>query len=187
MDKEFNQDWQALLSSIGVSPVLWGVQGGNEWISIKQIDEGDFSVQIFTHDGFDIYKKQKDAVVSFMAKKGIVLDSEAEVKDIPCGYWKQLDFISQKHRAIEEKSRQELLGTLKSTQIGTQINGNVNTGGGNVNSGNADVIDESTHSSTSEDKKWFQKEVVKMVLSFIGGVGATLFAQWLMRLLKWIS
>ncbi|MPM90532.1 hypothetical protein SDC9_137653 [bioreactor metagenome] len=61
---------------------------------------------------------------------------------------------------------------------------NNNQSGGNFQTG-----DNSTVSNTvpSDEKNWFSKEVVKTILAFISGVGATLLAQYLMRLFGWIK
>lgn len=182
---EFNVEWLEMLKGIGARNMIWGVQGGNEWISYKQNCDNDFSVQIFTHDGFEVYKTQKNAIVDFFQNRNSVLVSERDVKDVAFGYWKQLEFIDQDKFNLQIKEKEDMLKKFTSTNIGTQINGSVDTNGGSFNTGNGESIDNSTTNSI-EDEKWFQKEIVKMILSFIGGIGTTLVAQWLMRLLGWI-
>jgi hypothetical protein len=186
MDKEFNNEWQALLKSIGARPMLWGITGGNEWIAYKQMSENEYSVQIFTNDGFETYKKQKDAIIRFFEGKNIVLSKEIDVKKMAFGYWKQIDFISQSE-ADKRKEDRDSRSSMTPVQITTQINGDVHTEGGSLNTGNAETIDNSSLHIVDDDKKWFHKEIVKIILSFIGGVAATIAAQWLMRIIGWIS
>lgn len=184
MDK-YRAEWNEMLKSIGAKSMLWGIQGGNEWISYKQNDENDFSVQIFTHDDFETYKSQKDAVKSFFESRGSIFTSETDVKFVAFGYWKQLEFVDKDKYEIEQKQMQELIQSQTQPYIGTQING-YNQSGGSFITGTAHTIDNSCE-NTPEDQKWFQKEIIKQILSFIGGVGATLLAQWIMRFLGWIS
>lgn len=185
MDK-YGTEWNDLLNSIGARNMIWGIHGGNEWISYKQNDENDFSVQIFTHDGFDEFKRQKDAIIEFFKSNESILVNEKDVKSVPFGIWKQLEFIDKfKYDALENE-KQKLFNAHSQTNIGTQINAPVNTSGAIFNSGEGVQIDNST-STLPEDQKWFQKELVKMFLSFISGIVATVGAQWIMRLLGWIS
>ena len=88
-------------------------------------------------------------------------------------------------RAKHDKQKcQSIVENPSVMNVQTMINGNITTEG-NLNTGNAKKID--NHSSKSgEETKWFQKEIVKMILSFIGGVLSTLVAQWLMKLFGWI-
>ncbi len=186
MSKEFSQEWQALLKSISARPMPWGIKGGNEWIQYKQMSETQYAVQVFTHEGFEKYKAQKDAIVQFFSDKDYVLVQENPVKDMAFGYWKQLDFISKTEAERQREEERTHESNLAPVNINTQINGNVDTGGGNLNSASNDITDNSEHSQTATDTKWFQKEIVKMLLSFVGGVGATLLAQYIMRALGWI-
>jgi len=186
MSKEFNQEWQALLKSIDACSMPWGIQGGMEWISYKQISEAQYAVQILTHGGFEKYKVQKDAIEQFFQAKGFILSQESSVKEIAFGYWNRLDFISKSEVERQREAERTHEQNLAPVNINTQINGNVDTGGGNLNSASNDITDNSEHSQTATDTKWFQKEIVKMLLSFVGGVGATLLAQYIMRALGWI-
>lgn len=182
---EIHTEWLEMINSIGAKNMLWGIHGGTEWISYKQNAGNDFTVQIFTHDGFEVYNKQKSAVIDFFKSKNCVLVSESEVKDISFGYWKQLEFVDQDKHNLKIAAEEELIKKMAPTNIGNQFNAPVHTDGGSFNSGNAESIDNRNINST-EDDKWFQKEIVKIILSFIGGVGATLAAQWIIRLLGWM-
>ena len=56
MPSEFNQKWNDLIHKIGTRNMPWGITGGNEWISYKQDDENDYSVQIFLHGSLSLAK-----------------------------------------------------------------------------------------------------------------------------------
>lgn len=128
MSKEFSQAWLALLSSIGTRNMPWGVTGGNEWASFKQTDENDYNVQIFTHGGFEEYKKQKYAIMDFFAKQDSILVSEHDVKNVAFGYWKELLFLSK--QKVEEQKR------LESERMAAAISiGSIYAPGGIVNLG----------------------------------------------------
>ncbi|MDK2813430.1 MAG: hypothetical protein PWQ08_685 [Clostridiales bacterium] len=113
MSSEFNQAWLAMLKSIGARNMPWGITGGNEWISYKQVEENDFFVQIFTHDSFNVYKNQKEAVVDFFLTYNSLLIDENAVKDIPFGYWKELHFMDKsKYEKQSEKQEISSIGNI---------------------------------------------------------------------------
>lgn len=174
---EFHDDWLKMIYSVGSKNMPWGIKGGNGWISYRQNNDNDFSVQIYANGKFEDYKKQKNAVIDFFRKRNSVLISEKDIEPVSFGYYKQLEFID--NEKYEEKIRKEkVIETQLKTTIQTQINGNIDTKGGSFNTGNADNIDNKSINSM-EDEKWFQKEIVKMVLSFISGIAITLITQWL--------
>jgi hypothetical protein len=151
MDK-YGAEWNDLLKKIGARSMIWGIQGGNEWISYKQNDQNDFSVQIFTHDSFDEFNRQKEAVIDFFESNGSTFVKEKDVKSMPFGYWKQLEFIDKsKYDALEEE-KQKLFKEYSQTNIGTQINAPVNTSGGNFNSGDGSQTDNRTSTLPEEQK-----------------------------------
>ncbi|MDD4493590.1 MAG: hypothetical protein PHV32_04465 [Eubacteriales bacterium] len=127
MDK-YRAEWNEMLKSIGAKSMLWGIQGGNEWISYKQNDENDFSVQIFTHDNYETYKSQKNAVKSFFESRGSIFTSETDVKDIAFGYWKQLEFVDNEKYENQRKGREDSLRAITSV-------GSIYAPGGIVNLG----------------------------------------------------
>lgn len=95
MPSEFNQKWNDLVHRIGTSNMPWGISGGNEWISYKQDDENDYSVQIFLHGAFDEYKQRKDAITAFFINQNCILVGESPVKDVAFGYWRELKFMDK--------------------------------------------------------------------------------------------
>ncbi|MFA9423824.1 MAG: hypothetical protein ACERLG_09620 [Sedimentibacter sp.] len=127
MNENVNQEWLELLRNIGAKNMPWGVTGGTQWTSYKQTDENDFSVQIFMHDDFAKYKKQRDAIIGFFSKRNSILVNEHEVTNIAFGYWKELNFISKEK--VDEKQRNE---SEKMTPISI---GSIYAPGGVVNFG----------------------------------------------------
>ncbi len=127
MSNDFNEAWLHLLSSIGARNMPWGITGGNEWVSYRQTDENDFSVQIFTHDNFEVYKKQKDAIIGFFAHRDSIFIREYDVKNIAFGYWKELKFVSKSK--VEEQKR------LESEKMSAISIGSIYASGGVVNFG----------------------------------------------------
>ena len=95
MPSEFNQKWNDLVHRIGTSNMPWGISGGNEWISYKQDDENDYSVQIFLHGSFEEYKQRKDAVTAFFINQNCILVEEHSVNDVAFGYWRELKFMDK--------------------------------------------------------------------------------------------
>lgn len=184
---ELHKDWLDMIHSIGAKNMPYGIHGGNEWISYKQISDNDFVVEIFTHNGFETFSCQKNAVIDFFEDRNSVLVTESKVKDVPFGYWSQLEFMDKSKYEAQMQAKNNLIEKLSAQKIGTQINGSVNTGGGNINAAQGNIEGNNIHSTNTTDEKWFQKEIVKMILSFAGGVAATLVAQYIMRILGWIS
>ena len=164
---------------------ILNIVGGSAWLNFSRIEDNDYIVQISTGKTFDVYKKIRDDCCAVFESVDSVLAGERDYKPRFTGFRKELLFMDRaKYDEMQSHERTPLAVT--NNNIGTQINGAVDTGGGNFNTGNAATIDNST-TTESSDEKWFQKEIVKMILSFIGGVGATLFAQWIMRSLGWIG
>ena len=166
---------------------ILNIEGGRGWINYSKIEENDYLIQISTPDNFDIYKAARDDISLIFRKYGAVLAVEKDYKKRAFGFQKELVYMDREKFDATKAEQEELLKTIGGSTIGTQINGDVNTGGGILNTGNAETIDNRTTNNDSSDEKWFQKEVVKMILSFAGGVGATVAAQWIMRLIGWIS
>ena len=175
--EKYRKEWNQFLKSIKARSMPWGTSGGTQYIQYKQTGDNDFSVRIFLNGEYDKFKQQHDAVVHFFEDHGCVLLKEDDVKEVSFGYYKQLDFVDSEKAAAMEKEAASPVSIIH-----TQINGDVNNSGGAFNTGNAETINNSA-SSQSEDKKWFQKEVVKCILSFIGGVAATVVGQWLLHYL----
>ena len=173
MNVNINQEWLTLLRSIDAKNMPWGVTGGNQWISYKQTDENDFSVQIFTHDNFTEYKKQKDAIVRFFAQRDSILVKEHDVKNIAFGYWKELNFVSKSK--VEEQQR------LESERMAAISIGSIYAPGGVVNLGTISdspiSIDNAVHQiekmideQGGEDKaalREFLKETKAMVEEYV--------------------
>ncbi len=116
MSIDFNQEWISFIKSIGAKGMLWGITGGNEWVSYKQIDDNDFLVQIYTYSDFNEYKRQKDAIVDFFAIKESKLINERDVKVTSFGYWKELEFKAK--QKVEFQKRLERDSTEKPFSIG---------------------------------------------------------------------
>lgn len=173
--RDNNLSFRAILDTIG----------GSAWLNYSHIEDNDYTVQISTGKSFDVYKKIRDDCCAVFESVDSVLADEHDFRSRITGFQRELLFMDRA-KYEEMRSRERAPLTVTNNNIGTQFNGDVAAGGGNINTGNAATIDNST-TIESSDEKWFQKEIVKMVLSFIGGVGATLFAQWIMRLLGWIG
>jgi len=156
---------------------MLNMEGGRAWLNYSRVEENDYMVQISTGQPFDDYKKIRDGCCDIFRTFGAVLAGEHDYKSRPNGFQKELIFIDKAKYAIIQASEAQ---SSPVTTIGTQINSNIETVKGNVNTGSAEVIDNSS-TETSSDEKWFQKEIVKMILSFIGGVAATLVAQCIMK------
>ena len=151
MSKDFHQEWLELLRLIGSRNMPWGVTGGNEWISYKQIDENDYYVQIFMHGSYDEYKKQREAVIVFFEHQDTVLIEESPIKDMAFGYWRQLTFINK--IKIEEKNRKE---SEKMSQPFTV--GSIYAPGGIVNLGTISNSPISIDNSVKEIEKLIEKQ-----------------------------
>ena len=165
------------------------MSGGRGWICYDQIEENDYVVQISLPGTFDEYKEVRDAISSVFEKCGCVLSEEKTNKQRVSGFSKEILYMDkEKYERQTKESRENVepgKGKIQEVHIGTQINGPITTNG-SVNTGAAERIINKT-SSEADEKKWFQKEFVKMLLSFIAGVASTIVAQWIMRLLGWIQ
>ena len=156
------------------------ISGGAGWINYKKIEENDYKIQLSVPGDFAKYSKIRDSISSVFLKVNAELYSETDYGNRPFGFQKELIYMdSFKKQQCDEKENKKMNGF---TSIQTQINGNVSASG-NINTGNAETIDNSV-SKSEPDEKWFQKEIVKMILSFIGGVAATLVSQWIISLIK---
>ena len=185
MGNEFTNEFINFLKANGMKHLPWGTKSNSEWVQHKQTDDNDYHVIFSTHNDFEKYKEKKNLIVDFFRKKGSVNISEKPVKDVSFGYRIEIFFID-KEKNERQMAEQEVKDKRTNTSvIHTEISGTVNTGGGNFNSGKADSIVNEQRSENQNDRKWFQKEIVKMILSFIVGVGVTLLSQWIMRLLGW--
>lgn len=160
----------------------YGMSGGAGWINYRRDDDNDYSIQISTPTDYSDYKEIKDAICAVFGGVGAVLASEDDYGSRLIGYQRELKFIDKEKF---EKSQQKENSSPVTNNIGTQINGDISTSSGNINTGNTIIID-SKISQNEPDQKWFQKEVVKMILSFISGVAATLVAQWIMQAIGWM-
>ena len=186
MGNEFTNEFISFLKANGMERLPWGVKSNSEWVQHKQIADNDYRVIIRTHNDFEKYKEKKDLIVDFFRKKGSINISEKPVKDVSFGYWTEIVFLD-KEKHERQMAEQEVKDKRTNTSvIHTEISGTINTGGGNLNTGYADDLTHEQKTENLSDKKWFKKEIVKMILSFIAGVGATLLVQWIMRLLGWI-
>lgn len=165
---------------------IYNISGGRGWINYKKIEDNDYSIQVSTPDDFTEYAAIRDEICKVFESIGSVLHSEENYGKRAFGFQKELFFMDREKREAAANAEREKALHSSPPIIQTQINGNVDTGGGNLNTGNATTIDNSSK-NTASDEKWFQKEIVKMIFSFIGGVGATLVAQWVMRLIGWIK
>lgn len=156
------------------------------WINFSQIEANDYKIQISTLGDFQEYDKLRSEISNIFIIRNAVLASENDYGKGAIGYQKELIFLDKKKYEAKKNEAERMKGETVTTMIQTLINGDVNTSGGNLNAGNADIIDNGTNIAPP-DAKWFQKEVVKMLFSFIAGIGATLISQWMMRLLGWIK
>lgn len=162
---------------------ILNIDGGRAWLNFSRVEDNDYKVQISTGQSFEAYKKIRDDCCEVFRNFDAVLADEHDYKSRPLGFQKEFSFI--------DKTKYERLQTRNAkpaqvTTIGTQINSNIKTVEGNINTGSAGIIDNSSTDAHS-DRKWFQKEIVKMIFSFVGGVAATLVAQYIMRILGWIA
>lgn len=173
---DFNREWEEFLDSIHAKGLPWGITGGNEWIAFRQNNDNDFSVQIFLHGDFNDYKKQSEAVTGFFKQRDSVLEREFDVQQVAYGFYKQLDFVDCKKKIESEEKKK----ALSVSYIETQVNGNINQNGGIINTGKVREIKNSIQTD-STDTRWFQKEIVKMIFSFISGIMVTLVGQWIMN------
>lgn len=147
MPSELNQKWNQLMHRIGTSSMPWGVHGGNEWISYKQDDENDYSVQIFLHGSFNEYKSRKDAVIAFFAEQNCILVEEHPVKDVAFGYWRELKFM--------DKAKHEQQSTGEHTSPSVIFN---YAPGGIINSGNMPNAQISIDNSIHEIEKMIEEK-----------------------------
>lgn len=123
-------------------------------------------------------------MIEILEAENCRLNDEYDQDGYSFGYCKNFLFIDkQKYEDTKEEEALADTSLRSNTYIETQITGDIH------NSGNFTTGDNSTVSNTisSDEKNWFSKEVVKTILAFISGVGATLLAQYLMRLLGWIK
>lgn len=161
---------------------MLNMSGGQGWINYKRVEENDYRIQISTGGRFEEYQQIRDAVITVFSQVDSVLISEEDYGNRTFGFQKELFFMDREKRVVlEEKTKAESAGSMN---VQTYINGDVHAGG-NINTGNADRIDNQTVNNESETD-WFKKEIVKMGLSFICGVLTTLVAQWIMRRLGWM-
>ena len=162
---------------------ILNIEGGRGWINYSKIDENDYNVQISTSGNFEEYKAIRKGIEAVFAKRNAILANEVDYKKRAIGFQKELLFMEKqkydKHQA-EQKAR---IQAVIHPHIGTQIIGDINQLGGSFNSGSADTINNSSINSSTEDEKWFQKEIVKMILSFFGGVAATIVGQLIWKYL----
>jgi hypothetical protein len=168
--------------NISVTAIL-GFKGGNNKINFGRIEKNDYKIQVFISYDFDVYEKIRTEICALMAEYNTVLSEELDCGSNSFGVHKELIFMDkEKHNSIMKQEEEERMQQGK-----TVYNIDNNTITGNFNTGNAERIDNSTtNNSQTEDSKWFQKTIVKEAIAFVFGVGATLFAQWIMRLLGWI-
>lgn len=152
---------------------IYGIEGGIGWINYKRVDNNDYNIQLSTPEDFDGYNAVKSKIVEIFASIGSVLFYEEDYGKRTFGFQKELKFMDKKkYEQMKEKEERE----YATKHIGTQINGDISVSSGNFNTGTANDM-ESTVSVVQEDKKWFQKEIVKNILSFIAGVASTVIAQ----------
>ena len=152
---------------------IYNVVGGQGWINYKKVDNNDYSIQLSTPEDFNGYNEAKSKIVEIFASVDSVLFYEEDYGKRTFGFQKELKFMDEKkYERMKEKEEREY--TTK--HIGTQINGDISVSSGNFNTGTANDM-KSTISVVQEDKKWFQKEIVKNILSFIAGVATTVIAQ----------
>jgi len=150
MSSEFNQAWFAMLESIGAQNMPWGISGGNEWISYKQVDENDYQAQIFLHGNFADYKRQKEAVVSFFAERKSLLIDELQIKDVAFGYWKELHFMDESK--LERKKKEREVQSMSFSPVG-----NIYAPGGIVNFGSISASPISIDNSIHEIEKQIEE------------------------------
>ena len=163
---------------------LLDFKGGNNKINFGRIEKNDYKIQVFIRYDFDVYEKIKTEICSLMNEYDTVLSEELDCGSNSFGTHKELIFIDKEKNDMIMKQQEEEKRQQGKTNI--YFGDNIKTG--NINTGNAEQIDNSTTNNTSaDDPKWFQKTIVKEAIAFVFGVGATLLAQWIMRLLGWIS
>lgn len=160
------------------------ITGGRNWINFKQVEQNDYIVQVSTGGSFQEYDAIRSDICKLFKDHNAELESESDYGQRNTGFQKTLLFVDAEKMKAKRIAKQR---AISPTFIQTQFNGSVDTGGGNLNTGNADEIDNSTSNADPVEKKWFRKEVVKSILTFLAGVAATLAGQWIMRLLGWIS
>lgn len=152
---------------------IYDIAGGRGWINYKKVDNNDYNIQLSTPEDFNGYNAAKSKIVEIFASVGSVLVDEEDYGKRTFGFQKELKFMDkQKYGQMKEKEERE----YATKHIETQINGDISVSGGNFNTGTADAM-VSTTSVAQEDKKWFKKEIVKNILSFIAGVASTVIAQ----------
>lgn len=150
MVSDFTAQWLEMLKSIGTRNMPWKHEGGNEWISYKQVDENDYKVQIFLHGDFTDYKRQKEAVVSFFDKRKSLLVEESQVKDVAFGYWKELHFIDESK--VEQKKKEREAQPMSFLPIGS-----IYAPGGVVNFGSISASPISIDNSIYEIEKQIEE------------------------------
>lgn len=160
------------------------ITGGRSWLNFKRVEKNDYVVQVSTGGSFQEYDAIRSDVCNLFKDYNAELESESDYGQRNIGFQKTLQFVDSEKLKAKRTAKQR---AISPTFIQTQFNGSVDTGGGNLNTGNADEIDNSTSNADPVEKKWFRKEVVKSFLTFLAGVAATLAGQWIMRLLGWIS
>lgn len=110
---------------------FWDIEGGNGWIWFKQEDERKFTIQINTHDPYDIYKMIKTEVVELFKSYGYTLADERD-EGSSFGYRKNLYFIGTEDLMALRKKEESMLNA-KQPQIFNI--GQINADGGIVTLG----------------------------------------------------
>lgn len=177
--KIFNELQQiARLHKIHCRAML-NISGGAGWINYKKIEENDYKIQLSIPGNFDEYKQIRDSISNVFNAVNAVLISEETYGNRTFGFQKELIYMDSLKNQKNCDSKK--ITIPQNVTIQTQINGDISTGG-NLNTGNAQSIDNS-YTSAESDEKWFQKEIVKMILSFIVGVASTLVTQWIIKII----
>jgi len=174
VNKELNERLRTIASDNQLLfSAIWGIEGGKGWLWVKQDEKNDYTIQVYTNRKFDDYNRIKEELVNVFSNMNCILNDEIVVSEKGWGYRKNLIFID--HSKYEEniKKEEEQSDKLRPQYIGTQI-GEIHQIQGSVQVGDSNSA---VSNSSTEDKKWFQKEIVKMILSFISGVGVTILSQ----------
>lgn len=106
MSINLHAELKKIMQENGIANFMpWGITGGNSWISLNQLDENDYCIQIKIPGSFQEYKRAKDSITAVFTRMDCDLVRDEDLGDT-FGHKRNLYYIDRQ-KILARKAKEK--------------------------------------------------------------------------------